>query len=83
MGFNVDWNLQYETISDLSRRISQKSFLEIAKAGHAYQKEMPVLWCTNCETSIAQAELESEDQDTYFNSIKFKVGEEDLIVATT
>ncbi|MDD4036353.1 MAG: valine--tRNA ligase [Bacilli bacterium] len=83
LGFSVDWSLQYETISDLSRKISQRSFLELAKKGHAYQKDMPVLWCTHCETSIAQAELESIEKDTYFNYIKFKVDDEDLIIATT
>lgn len=83
LGFSVDWHLQYETISDLARRISQRSFLELAKEGHAYQKDMPVLWCTHCETSIAQAELDYVEKDTYFNYIKFKVEDEDLIIATT
>ena len=31
LGFSVDWNLQYQTISELSQKISQKSFLELAK----------------------------------------------------
>ncbi|MGI6309877.1 MAG: valine--tRNA ligase [Bacilli bacterium] len=83
LGFSVDWHLQYETISDLSRKISQKSFLELAKAGHAYQKDMPVLWCPLCETSIAQAELDAIGRDAYFHYVKFKVEGTDLIIATT
>lgn len=46
-------------------------------------KESPVLWCTECQTSIAQAELETIEKDTTFNYLKFKVGEESLLVATT
>lgn len=83
LGFSVDWDLQYETVSPLSQRVSQKSFLELAKAGHAYQKEKPVLWCTCCQTSIAQAELDSVDADTYFNWINFSCEGEPFEIATT
>ncbi|MBQ7810625.1 MAG: valine--tRNA ligase [Clostridia bacterium] len=83
LGFSVDWDLQYQTISDLSQRISQKSFLELAKSGKAYMKESPVLWCPECRTSIAQAELETKDTDTTFNYLLFKTELGDLEIATT
>lgn len=83
LGFSVDWDLQYQTISDLSQRISQKSFLELAKSGKAYMKESPVLWCPECRTSIAQAELETKDIDTTFNYLLFKTELGDLEIATT
>jgi valyl-tRNA synthetase len=83
LGFSVDWSLQYETINPMVQRISQKSFIKLLKAGKAYMKEAPVLWCTECQTSIAQAELEAIEKDTTFNYIEFKVGEECLIIATT
>lgn len=83
LGFSVDWNLQYDTISPLAQRVSQKSFLKLAKSGRAYLKESPVLWCTNCQTSIAQAELETCEIETTFNWIPFRVGKEELMVATT
>lgn len=83
MGFSVDWSLKYETINEKVQKISQKSFLRMAKRGRAYIKESPVLWCTNCRTSIAQAELETANIDATFNYLSFKVGEEELIVATT
>lgn len=83
MGFSVDWSLQYETINPMVRKISQKAFFDMAKSGKAYIKESPVLWCTTCQTSIAQAELESTDKKTTFNYIPFIVDGEELIVATT
>lgn len=83
LGFSVDWNLQYETISPLSQRISQKSFIELAKSGRAYLKESPVLWCTACQTSIAQAELDTKDIESSFNYIPFLADGEELIIATT
>lgn len=83
MGFSVDWSLKYETINQRIQKISQKSFLDMAQNGKAYIKEAPVLWCTTCQTSIAQAELESGDKETTFNYISFISGGEKLTVATT
>lgn len=83
MGFSVDWSLQYETINPMVRKISQKAFLDMARVGKAYIKESPVLWCTTCQTSIAQAELESTEKEATFNYIPFMVDGEELIVATT
>lgn len=83
MGFSVDWSLQFETINPMVQKISQKSFIDMAKSGKAYTKESPVLWCTTCQTSIAQAELETVDKETTFNYITFLVDGENLIVATT
>jgi len=83
MGFSVDWNLQYESINPRVQKISQKAFIDMASSGKAYIKESPVLWCTTCQTSIAQAELEGLDKETTFNYIPFLVDGQELIVATT
>lgn len=83
LAFSVDWNLSYQTIDEKSRRISQRSFIELAKAGHAYRKQTPVQWCTDCKTSIAQAEIEATELPTEFHTIEFMVGNEPLYIATT
>lgn len=83
MGLSCDWNLQYSTVSSNTQRLSQKSFLELVHAGHAYIKESPVLWCTKCQTSIAQAELDSKDIDSLFHYIPFSIEGRVLEIATT
>jgi len=83
LGFCVDWSLQYRTVSEETQRISQRSFLDLVRKGKAYLKESPVLWCTECGTSIAQAELESQEADSQFHYIPFTVGGDVLPVATT
>lgn len=83
LGFSVDWSLEYKTVSAAAQRISQKSFLRLYREGRAYMKESPVLWCTECQTSIAQAELESADMDSVFNYIEFRTEAGSLTVATT
>ena len=83
LGFSVDWSSEYQTISPDVRKISQALFLELIKMGKAYTKESPVLWCIECQTSIAQAELDTADVDSTFNYIPFFVDGYPLEVATT
>lgn len=83
MGFSVDWNLQYETASPETKELSQRLFLELAHSGKAFCREAPVLWCTECRTSIAQAELETKEADSVFYTLSFLCGGETLPVATT
>ena len=83
LGISADWDLGYDTINELSRKVSQRSFIDLVKKGKAYRKEMPDLWCPCCQTSIAQAELENKDVKSYFNYINFSVDNKDLEIATT
>ncbi len=84
IGMSCDFSLCYSTIDDYSRKISQKSFLDLAKKGLVYRKEAPVIWDTQFQTAISQAELESVDKKTFFNDIIFKSEKgEELIIATT
>lgn len=84
IGLSVDWSLVYTTIEERSRRISQRSFIELLKKGKIYHKEEPVMWCPKCHTAIAQAEIEERNFDSSFINLKFKFEDgEDLIIATT
>lgn len=83
LGFSIDWNLAYSTISPGVQRISQRSFLDLYRKGLVYRKESPALWCPSCQTSIAQAELESREKETTFNYLKFAVDNSNLVIATT
>jgi len=83
LGISADWNLGYDTINELSRKVSQRSFIDLVKKGKAYRKEMPVLWCPCCQTSIAQAELENSDIKSYVNYVKFLGNQIELEVPMT
>jgi valyl-tRNA synthetase len=83
LGISCDYDLTYSTIDPSSQKISQKSFIDLFKEGRVYKKEFPTLWCPECQTSIAQAELEDKEQQTFFTTIKFKVNGKDLPIATT
>lgn len=85
MGVSTDWNRYYKTVSPSTIKISQLSFLDLIEKGYCYHKESPALWCTECLTSIAQAELETKTIKTTFNYINFKTKEdnEQFTIATT
>ncbi len=85
MGVSTDWDIHYKTVSPSTIKISQLSFLDLIEKGHCYHKESPALWCNECLTSIAQAELETKTIKTTFNYINFKTVEdgEEFTIATT
>lgn len=85
MGVSTDWDIHYKTVSPSTIKISQASFLDLVNKGHCYHKESPALWCNECLTSIAQAELETKTIKTTFNYVKFKTVEDgkEFTIATT
>ncbi len=84
LGLSANLNDTYQTISNDTIRLSQLSFLDLANKNHVYHKESPALWCTECLTSIAQAELETKTIATNFNYIKFSTDDGEIFdIATT
>ena len=84
LGVSTDWNIHYKTVSPSTIKISQRSFLDLIKKGCVYHKESPALWCNECLTSIAQAELETKTVKTTFNYVNFKTEDgETFTIATT
>ncbi|MBN1422627.1 MAG: valine--tRNA ligase [Planctomycetes bacterium] len=85
LGFSADWDrLDYATISPVVQRISQRSFLDLHRKGVVYNRDCPTLWCCECETSIAQAELEEAELASTFSDLRFRLDDgRDLIIATT
>ena len=83
-GFSADINNAYKTVSKSSQKISQLNFIEMVEKGACYHRMSPALWCTECITSIAQAELETKTVKTMFNYINFKTLDGDIFtIATT
>lgn len=85
MGVSTDWNIHYKTVAPSTIKLSQSSFLDLVEKGHCYHRESPALWCNECLTSIAQAELETKTIKTTFNYINFTTVEDNEVftIATT
>lgn len=84
LGLSIDWRFTYRSIDALSRRTSQQSFLDLYRMGRAYQQEAPTIWCPECQTAIAQAELDELDRETTFYTLAFTLPDgTTLPIATT
>ncbi|AFE49485.1 valine--tRNA ligase [Rickettsia prowazekii] len=84
IALSVDWSLEYQTISPLSRKISQMSFLDLLHKGEVYRANQPILWDTVDGTALAQADIEDKQKISSMNYITFKTEQGDqLTIATT
>ncbi|MFP3011895.1 MAG: valine--tRNA ligase [Rickettsia sp.] len=84
IALSVDWSLEYQTISPLSRKISQMSFLDLVKKGEIYRNDQPILWDSVDGTALAQADIEDKEKTSFMNYIIFKTEQgEPLTIATT
>lgn len=84
LGLSVDWKLQYETINEQCREVSQRSFLDLIEKGDAYQAEAPTMWDVDFQSAIAQAELVDKEIPGAFHDIRFGVeGGGEFVISTT
>ena len=76
---------RYETDDPEYRRLTQETFIELWKKGLIYEDEKTTNYCPVCGTTISDAEVEYEEEETSLNYIKFKVKEsgEEILIATT
>ncbi|MGZ3602424.1 MAG: valine--tRNA ligase [Ktedonobacterales bacterium] len=83
-GLSVDWRYSYRTIDERSRRISQWSFLDLHRKGLAYRQQAPAIWCPECQTAIAQAELDDIASKSAFFELAFRLEDGAILpIATT
>src|SRR3989344_3605969 len=83
IGVSADYSMYYSTINEHCQKISQKSFIDLYNHGLVYREEFPTIYCSECQTPIAQAELEDSEKDTFFTTLKFLSGSKVLPIATT
>jgi valyl-tRNA synthetase len=73
LGLSVDWRYRYSTIAPEARRASQWSFILLHRAGLAYAQQAPTLWCPECQTAIAQAEVDDTKLSTRLTTLAFRL----------
>ncbi len=84
VGLSVAWELAYTTISDRSRRVSQRAFLHNLARGEAYLSEAPTMWDVDMQTAVAQAEMEDRPTPGAYHRLRFhRAGGGDVEIDTT
>ena len=83
MAISIDWRYTYRTIDELSRRTSQWSFIDLYRKGLVYQQEAPTIWCPECRTAIAQADLDDLEREGIFYTLAFSLEDEERLAIAT
>lgn len=84
IALSVDWNQNYRSIDLYAQSLAQISFLDLCNKGLTQNRLSPVLWDTQFQTAVAQADVEDRSQKGFFHFITFKVKEsKSFTIATT
>ena len=85
LGLSCDWSTLYSTIDPRCRTISQRSFLDLYARDRIARREDPINWCPMCQTALAQADIELEEQASTLYTIAFRAVDDgaELRIATT
>ena len=83
LALSVDWRHSYRTSDRRSQRIAQWSFVDLHSKGRVYRSKSPSIWCPECGTAVAQAELEELERPSEYVFLRFEVGDWPLPIATT
>jgi valyl-tRNA synthetase len=84
LGLSIDWRYSYHTNGELARRTSQRSFIDLYRQGLVYRRRAPTLWCPECRTAIAQADLNDLQRASTFYTLTFELDDgRPLEIATT
>ncbi len=73
LGIRGDWENPYLTLKPEFEAIQIKVFGDMANKGYIYKGLKPVYWCADCETALAEAEIEYHDKVSPSIYVKFPV----------
>lgn len=73
LGVIGDWENYYATLNPEYEYKIYEIFAKLVEDGYVYRALKPVLWCNNCGTALAQAEIEYHDHDSPSIYVKFKM----------
>ncbi len=73
LGSLGDWNDVYLTLDPQFEAKQIEIFGEMAKRGYIYRGLKPIYWCPDCETALAEAEIEYQEDKTDSIYVKFRV----------
>ena len=73
LGVLGDWEHPYITYQPQMEARQIGVFASMYKKGYIYKGLKPVYWCTDCETALAEAEIEYKDVNSNTAYVKFPV----------
>jgi len=86
LGVTGEWDNPYMTLEPAYEANVLENLKALVTNGNVYRSKKVVHWCPNCETALAEAEIEYKDETSDSIYVKFKLeGTEDtyIIIWTT
>ncbi|NLA71482.1 MAG: valine--tRNA ligase [Clostridiaceae bacterium] len=85
LGLSCDWQRQRFTMDEGLSRAVTRVFVDLFREGLIYRGERMINWCPSCATSISDIEVEHEEREGNFYTIRypFAEGEGFVEIATT
>ncbi len=81
LGVLGDFDDPYLTLKPEFEARQVKVFGEMAKRGYIYKGLKPVYWCPECQTALAEAEIEYQDDPCFSIYVKFAVVDDKGLLA--
>jgi len=73
LGVFGDWDNPYLTLNFVYESKIVEVFGALAERGFIYRGLKPIHWCPHCETALAEAEIEYEDEKSPSIFVKFQI----------
>ena len=85
LGCSCDWEKERFTMDEGLSNAVKTVFIKLYNDDLIYKGKRMINWCPTCHTSISDAEVEFEEEDTKLWYIKYQIKDSDqfIIVATT
>jgi len=81
LGIIADWDTPYLTMNYKYEADIVRALAKIVDNGHLHKGVKPVHWCTDCGSSLAEAEVEYEDKTSPAIDVRFTVLDEEAVFA--
>ena len=81
LGVLGEWDNPYLTLKPEYVAAQVEVFGEMADKGYIYKGLKPVYWCSDCQTALAEAEIEYAEDPCYSIYVKFPVKEDKGILS--
>ncbi len=85
MGSSCDWSRLSFTMDEKCSKAVREVFVNLYNKGLIYRGSRIINWCPHCKTALSDAEVEYEEEHSFFWHLKYPVENSDeyLVVATT
>ena len=77
LGVLGDWDNPYRTMKFKNEAEEIRALAVVVKKGYVYRGLKPVNWCFDCQSALAEAEVEYKDKKSHTIDVAFELADED------